>query len=790
MKLSDKEVLARLGSGEDLGSITAAAGCTRDELETWWTDQAASRVPDLAGTRTAPTAAEVEIARDEWGVPHIFASNDADLFFGYGYAMAQDRLWQLDYIRRKAMGRLAEVLGPDSVEQDIIARTVGINRIAPRQLEYMASPTRALLGAFARGINAVTAESSVNLPIEFDLLEYEPEPWTPLDTVAVWSEFQWYLTGRLPVIAIPELAKRTLGNDQLYTAFMTGEAEEESIVPPGSYSPVRSAPETLGNSVGGPEEGAGSNNWVVSGRRSASGAPMVASDPHIAFWATSFWYEVHLSGGSFNVTGAGYVGVPGVIFGRNEHVAWGVTNNICAQRDLYLEKTDPEHPDSFLFDGAWEPTRTVTEEIQVKGGEKVRRTVRLSRNGPIVNELLPAQCRTDETVSFKWTGTTESDEISSLLAHNRAQSCDEFRAALRGWITPTWSLGFADVDGHIGYQAVGRVPIKNDWNRAYRPGWEPAHQWDGVIPFDDMPALSDPPAGWIRSANNRTAPRDFPYPLSGVWSSGYRALRIREMLEGSDEHSRDGFACMQTDVLSMRAVESVPRLVSILSNSDDPRVTAARSYLDTWDRCMAPNQVGASIFEFFFDHWSEAVAAQRFETDAVPLVAGAISGLAVSLLAEDTAGWFASGDRNDAVVSALSAALDELEGRLGKDMSQWLWGNLHKVQLDHYLSERGDLGSLLSRSGGPVGGNGITVCNTGHDPNYLASLGATYRLVADLGESPAVLWAVDAAGQSGHPGSRHYCDQVGEWTAGRHHRIPLERAELEATTTLTLSRDG
>lgn len=790
MKLSDKEILARLGAGEDIGSVMAAAGCNRDELDAWWADQAASRVPVSAGARIAPTAAEVEIARDEWGVPHIFASSDADLFLGYGYAMAQDRLWQLDYFRRKAMGRLAEVLGPDGLEQDVIARTVGINRIAPRQLEYMASPTRALLEAFSEGINEAMLGSSGNPPIEFDLLEYEPEPWTPLDTVAIWCEFQWYLTGRLPVIAIPDLAKRTLRDDALYEAFMTGEAEEESIVPPGRYSPGESGPETLGNGFGGPEEGVGSNNWVVSGRRSASGAPMVASDPHIAFSATSFWYEIHLSGGSFNTTGAGYVGVPGIIFGRNERVAWGVTNNICAQRDLYLEKTDPGRPGSFLFDGEWEPAGSVMEKIQVKGGGTVARTVRLSRNGPIVNELLPAECRTDDPVSFKWTGATESDEITSLLAYNRAGSCREFRAALRDWATPTWSLGFADVDRHIGYQCVGRIPIKGGWDRAYRPGWDPAHQWSGVIPFDGMPALSDPPEEWIRSANNRTAPRDFPYPLAGVWSSGYRALRIREMLEESGEHSRDGFARMQTDVLSMRAVESVPRLIRVLAGSDDPRVAAVMSYLETWDRRMTPDQVGASIFEVFFDHWSEAVAAQRFEADAVPLVAGAVSGLAVSLLAGDPAGWFANGARDDAVLTALDGALDELEGRLGKDMARWQWGKIHKVRLDHYLSGRGDLGSLLGRGGEPVGGNGITVCNTGHDPNYLASLGATYRLVADLGESPAALWAVDAAGQSGHPGSRHYCDQVGEWTAGRHHRIPLERDGLEPATNLRLRPDG
>ncbi|MDP7579044.1 MAG: penicillin acylase family protein [SAR202 cluster bacterium] len=790
MKLPNKEILSRLGAGEPIDSVRASAEFTQNEFETWWDDQIKTRVPPSMGNKTAPTTQKVEIVRDDWGVPHIFASTDSDLFFGYGYSMAQDRLWQLDYFRRKAMGRLAEVLGSDGLKHDITARTVGINRIAHRQLEYMASPTRALLDNFSQGINAVITESSSNLPIEFDLLTYEPEPWTPLDTIAIWCEFQWYLTGRLPVIAIPELAKRTLCNDELYNAFLTGEADEESIVPEGSYPPATSGPVSLGRSIGDLQEGAGSNNWVISGQKSTSGAPMVASDPHIAFGATSFWYETHLSGGSFNVTGAGYIGVPGIIFGRNDRVAWGVTNNICAQRDLYLEKTDASHPNAFLFNSTWHPIKTVTEHIQIKGENTVTKTVQFSSNGPVVNDLLPKECRNDEPVSFKWTGATESDEITSLLAQNRASNCNEFRNALRDWVTPTWSLVFADQDGHTGYQCTGRIPVKKEWDRAYRLGWDPTHTWNGVIPFDDMPSLSDPREGWIRSANNRTAPDDFPYPLSGVWNSGYRALRIRQMLQSTEKHSREGFAQMQTDVLSMRAVESVPHLVSILSRSNDQRIVEALSHIKAWDHQMTPNQVGASIFEFFFDHWSAAVASQRFEASVVPLIAGAISGLAVSLLSENSSNWFDNTeDLQNTVLESLNTALDELEERLGENMSSWHWGALHKIQLDHYLSGRGDLGSLLNRNGGPVGGNGITVCNTGHDPNYLASIGATYRLVADLGESPSALWAVDAAGQSGHPGSKHYCDQVSEWTAGRHHRIPLKRSDLNAATTFTLIPD-
>ena len=368
-----------------------------------------------------------------------------------------------------------------------------------------------------------------------------------------------------------------------------------------------------------------------------------------------------------------------------------------------------------------------------------------------------------------------------------AGNCDEAKEALRDWIVPTWSYVFGDVEGHIGYQAVGRIPIREQWNREYRPGWDPAHQWSGLIPYDALPALSDPAEGYARSANNRTAPEDYPYPLSGTWSSGHRALRIRQMLEEQEQFSREDFARMQTDTLSMRAVEVLPSLVETLKRSSDPRVLEAAGFLDEWNGRMDVDEVGASIFELFFAEFTTAVAAERFSGDEVPLVAGAISGYAVRLLRKDETGG--SPPRNETVVTSMLRAIDILTERLGPDMAEWRWGRIHKIALNHLLSDRGDLSDLLKRGGQPVGGNGITVCNTGFDPNYLASIGANWRHNADLADDPPGLWAVDTTGQSGHPGSPHYGDQLTEWLAGRHHYLPLdsERARAQAAHTLTLS---
>jgi penicillin amidase len=779
MSASDTEILHRLGAGESIESVRADTKQSADEFEAWWSGQLASRVPDMTGKRRVEGAASVEIIRDRWGIPHVYADSDDDLFFGYGFAMGQDRLWQLDYLRRKAHGRLSEILGPDGLELDTVARTVGINRIAAEEVQRLPDETSRRLLAFSRGINAAMDEASENLPIEFDLLDYKPEPWAPVDSIAIWAEFRWYLTGRLPVIVLPELAMRSLGDGPLYGAFLTGEAEDESILPPGSYPPRRGGGDPVGVVVSDPDEGLGSNNWVIGGKLSASGKPIVASDPHIAFASVSCWYEAHLSGAGFNTVGSGYAGVPGLMFGRNERVAWGLTNNICAQRDLYREREDPAHPGSFQYDGGWEPWTEIEEPIVVRGADTVVKTIRLSRNGPIVDELLPGPAQDTGPVAFRWMGHEPCDEITGMLDMAIAGSADEFREAMRSWVVPTLSIGFADVDGHIGYQSIGRLPIKENWGRGYRPGWDPDHQWQESIPYDGMPSVSDPVEGWVRSANNRTAPDDFPYPLSGVWSSGYRAKRVRNMIEAGTAHTREDLARMQLDTLSLRAVDGVPGLLELLKDADDPKTVEALVILGAWDRRMEPDSVGASIFELFFDAWVREVAGARFDGDAVALLASATSGLSTELLSVDRHGWFLNGDRAKAAGRAMTTTLDALSKRLGPDMSSWQWGRMHTVALDHKLSARGEIFSTLDRGGDPVGGSGITVCNTGFDPNYLAGMGANYRLNADLAD-PEGLWAVDAAGQSGHPGSPNYCDQLASWLVADLHYLPLDRARVES----------
>ena len=638
---------------------------------------------------------------------------------------------------------------------------------------------RSLLDAYAAGVNAVIEESHDNPPMEFGLLDYRPEPWSPIDSLAVLGEFRWYLTGRFPVIVVPEMLKRTLGDGPSLRTYLQGEEDDESILHPGDYEPAGGRA-TVGTTTG--EDGPGSNNWVLAGPRTTTGQPLVASDPHIPFAAVSIWHQIHLDGGSFHVAGVALAGVPAVMIGRNRDVAWGITNNICSQRDLYQEKTDPAHPGCFLYDGRWEPAREREEVIAVRGADPVRMVVRSSRNGPIVDDVLPAAARDTGPVSLRWLGAEPCGWLTALLGMNRATSCETFREATRPWNVPTFCLVYADRAGRIGYHAAGRIPRRHVAERGYRPGWEPCHQWDGLLAFEEMPHVADPARGYVVTANNRVAADDYPAPLSGTWATGHRARRLRELIEARPKLSREDCQAMQHDVRSGRAAACVPPLVAALAADLDPRVQEAVRRLRDWDFRATVGSVPAALFNVFFARWCRRVADEHFPPDAAALVATGVPALAARLLTADPTGWFRS-SREDAIRDTFRAALDELTARLGPAMAGWTWGRLHELAQRHVLTARGDLGTLLDRVGPPAPGDNSTVNNGTTDAAHRSVLGAGYRLVADLADPACGLWSVESGSASGHPGSPHYDDQIAPWAAGEYHYTSLDGLETKSRQT-------
>ncbi|MBM4437293.1 MAG: penicillin acylase family protein, partial [Actinobacteria bacterium] len=466
-----------------------------------------------------------------------------------------------------------------------------------------------------------------------------------------------------------------------------------------------------------------------------------------------------------------------------------VTNNLCSQRDLYLERTDPQHPRRYLYDGRWEPARERVEEVAIKGQGTVRKTVSASRHGPIVDEVLPPAARQTGPVSLRWMGATPCGWLTALLGMNRSETTDDLRTAMRPWVCPTFSVVFAGVDGRFGYQCSGRIPVRARAERGYRRGWDPADAWQGLIPVDAMPAMRDPARGFIATANNRPALADFPYPLSNTSPSGYRARRIRQLIEEQPVLTRADCQRLQYDVRLLRATEALPALLRALDGGGDERTRQARAWLHAWNGDMHKDSPAAAIFEVFFHRWLDRVIAERFSGergtlavgDPAAFVAGGVTGFATALLQSDPAGWFAAEAREPAIRRAFAAALAELTQRLGPDPAAWSWGRLHVLTLRHPLSGRGQLGELLDRGGEPVSGNGFTVGNTGYAPDYAATAGANHRYVTDLADDPPVMWAIDAAGTSGHPGSPHYCDQFADWLRGQYHAIPLDSSNLRTS---------
>ena len=478
-----------------------------------------------------------------------------------------------------------------------------------------------------------------------------------------------------------------------------------------------------------------------------------------------------------------YIGMPAVMFGRNRHVGWSITNNICSLRDLYQEKTSPNHPDCFLFDDQWEPAQTREEIIQVRDQEDVPVKITCSRNGPIVDQLLPAAAQSTGPVSLKWLGQQEGGWLTALLAMGRSKNVVDFQEATKPWHVPTFSLMVADTEGHIGFQAAGRVPIRRIAERGYRPGWDPAHQWDGLIPFDSMPRLTDPERGWIASANNRLAADDYPYPLSGCWSSGHRAARIRQMLTAKEKQTVEDFQQMQLDTLSLRAVDALPQLIELLANDTHPQVPEALEILRSWDGRMEMDLVGPTLFNTFFTCWCQRVAAEQFDEQIQSFMQGTVSGVATRLLHDDPCQWFVSNDREYQIRSSFHQSLEQLNGQLGENINDWTWERLQVIAFAHVLAHRGDLAELLNQTAQPVNGDMMTVCNTG-----FGTTGAGYRLIHDLSSQPPQMLAVDCQSQSGQPGSPHYDDQFSTWAAGEHHVLYLDReqASLNRLHQLTL----
>lgn len=726
--------------------------------------------PSRTTHHAAPLDGRVEIIRDGAGVPHVYATSTGDVYFGLGFAMAEDRLWQMDRLRRRALGRQAAVLGPDYVESDLMHRAVGIPEIAEREVAETDPETRHILERFVAGINRYVEACGADLPVEFKLLEYAPEPFVVRDVIAILRGEWWSLNGRLQNLTIAEAAM--LLPPHLRPAYLAPEAPECRIV----ESSVPSTSDPL--SAAGMGDGTGSNNWAVAAARTATGQALLCGDPHQPFWVPSSWYEYALHGPEDDVAGAGHPGVPGLWWGSNGDVAWSITNNAASTRDLYREEVDPDDARRYRDGDTWRLFDERSIEVQVRGQPPVRHVQRSSVRGPIVNHVVPSLAEGgDPPLALRWVGQEHLDDVRAAIAIGRARDWDAFRAALRDWSVAVFNFVYADRRGHVGYQCAGRIPLRGRPASGYRDANAPEDAWHGYIPFDGLPRLWDPPRGYTASANQRVAPDDFRYPLYGAWGAGHRGQRIRQAFEANPSFDRQAVIALQNDVKSCRAERLCPPLVDTwLAESTDADVRLLRAVLAEWDYRYTVQSVAPTVFETFMQAWQERVARARFPERLVPLVQ-AHNGAAARLIEGGELDWFA-GDLRAELEAAAREAIGRVRARCGEDQSDWRWGNVHQAHWRHPLG--GPERAWLDVGPAPVDGGSDTLRNTGAGrPPFAADSGAEYRLVVDFAQPDRFL-AVQNIGNSGQPGSPHYADQFEPWLAGGYHVVHLTREAVEA----------
>ncbi|MDI6695266.1 MAG: penicillin acylase family protein [Anaerolineales bacterium] len=777
----------------------------------------------------------VDIYRDRMGIPHIYASTLHDLFMAQGYVHAQDRFWQMDVWRHIGSGRLAEMFGAGQADTDAFLRTLGWRQIAEQEYEQLLSAEwKAILDAYAEGVNAyIQGRKPVELSMEYAILTgvlnraYQIEPWTPIHTLTWAKAMAWDLRGNMDVEIERAILLKTLTQEQVDELFPPYPSDHPVIVPEiGEFGAAST--QSSDHNVSVPREilaldyeslvtrlarlepilppgrtGIGSNSWTVDGTRSSTGKPLLANDPHLSIQMPSIWYQIDLHCAPKNddcpieVSGFSFAGTPGVIIGHNDRVAWGFTNVGPDVMDLYILKINPQNPNQYEYNGKWLDFDTRDETIHIAGGETLPLTVRISRFGPVISEVYGAlkdkvEPKSDATpfkdqagielpspyaIALRWTALEPGPVFEAIWGFNKAQNWEEFRAAARNFIVPAQNLLYADVDGNIGYQMPGNIPIrKNGDGRLPVPGWTDEYEWQGYIPFEELPYVLNPPSGYIVTANNQVPPKDFPYTVSTDWDYGFRAQRIVEMIEQAPGKIDIAyFQKMQGDNKNLNAETLVPALAALNTHFATPNQAIAIDILNHWDYQNTMDSQAAAIFEWYW--WNLLMDVFKDDLPENYWPAGGSRWFEVmrSLIQKPDSPWWddkATAEvvetRDDMLPRAFTETIQQLEKEYGKDPNKWpRWGDLHAAVFRNSTLGRSGIApieNLFNRGPFPTGGGDSIVNATGWDvgesfeTNWLPSM----RMIVDLSNLNNSL-TVHTTGQSGHADHPHYIDMADLW---------------------------
>jgi penicillin amidase len=758
-------------AGTGLAAATTAAA---------WHWLARRPLPKQKGTiELAGLEGPVRVRRDRWGVPHIEAGSAADLWFAEGFSHGQDRLWQMDFYRRALSGRVSEFAGTEGLPVDRLMRTLGMRRTAEREAASLDPELLALLERFCEGVNAAAASAKA-LPFEMQLLRLDFEPWRPADILGLGKLLAFGLSTNWEKELLradmtrelgPELAARL---DPAYPADNPVVTQEPWS---GDGLGLAEQIDAVRRSIGMAAEASGSNNWAVSGALTATGSPLIAGDPHLPQSMPGIWYQVGLTLGDRTVRGASLPGMPGVYMGQNNDVCWTFTNVMADVQDLFVERVDG---DRYLFEDEWLPLEIVREEIVVKGRDAPELLdVRITHHGPLVNAALGAD--EAEPLALRWIALDRPTAFMGQFDLHGIRTGPELVASLEGHTSPASNLIWADRHGSIGYKLIGRLPLrKGGCPDLPKPGWEGEFEWEGAVPYDELPEVVDPESGFLVTANNRIVGDDYPHHITSDWLDGFRARRIEEMLGASDEHDLESFEAMQSDNLSIPGLEAARRLGRLSPTGQ--REMSALERLRSWDGRLDPDTIAGTIYQAFLLRLAREVA--RAAIGDRDLCERWLDRADNGFTPHVTSPWrwhshlmnlWEEGDEeligrpwDGFVLEALAGALDDLGDRFGPDPEGWRWGHVHEMEFPHPLGEANPLLRKLLNRSLRAGGAQETVSQIAYDPNdpYRAVWAPSWRMVGDPTDPGRSRWQM-FTGQSGHPASPHYDDLQADWLEGR-----------------------
>lgn len=739
----------------------------------------------------------VSVYRDSMGIPHIYASSETDLYRTVGYVMAQDRLWQMDLIRRITTGRLSEVLDPGLVNADQLFRALQFSKKSEMLIARADPATLACVEAYCDGINQYMDQHQKKLPFEFAMLGYKPDPWEPVHTYNLLGYMHWDLaSGWNEEMALYKLQQvlDSIRYQELIPDldFQTSFVFPDYMLSDNSLELESAIPEAIQLVEDlGLQLFQASNNWAVSGDRSETGMPILSNDMHLGLMAPGIWYQMHLVvEGSFNVTGVGFPCQPFIVAGHNEDIAWGWTNLFVDDTDFYLETINPEDSNQYLLDGQWKDMEIIQEEIQVKGMDEPEiRINRFTHRGPVVSGFKGVN---DRVISMRWQGNEPSDEFRSIHMLSMAKNWDEFRDAVSTFYVGQ-NCAYADRQGNIGLQTVGGVPIRKGSGIIIYPGDTTLYDWTGQVPFEELPFTYNPESGYVSSANNRTVDDTYPYYIGTWYVMPYRIDRIREMLEEKEIFGTEDFKRMLRDQTSHFARDFVPIYLDVLEGNTDGIYRDASKILNSWDYQMSASSSAALIFDMLWIELNRAIFHDELGEKNYPILfqnKTLTQNLINQVRITGESAWcdnvLTPGVKEtfyDNIETAFHQTVDTLSSLYGPDPNEWQWGDLHKVSLMHPMGSVAIVDKLFKVNRGPypIGGSSHTVCPYSYPlgRSFIANHGASERHIfhtADWDRSLTVI----PTGTSGVPASPHYLDQTDLYINNLFHRDHFSKDAVES----------